>query len=163
MTLALTCVITTASSLLVSVWRAPILLVWNVSSSAPRGLYGVMPTAAVRRGDVVIARLGQGSALLAARRHYLPLGVPLVKRVAALDGDRVCAQGPIIRVNGQQVAVRRSADAAGRTLPWWTGCTALGLHDYFLLGDGPSSFDGRYFGIVRQQQIIGQAKLLLRR
>lgn len=160
--IGIVCALVGGCCLLTAAWQAPLLLVWNVSESVPRGLYWVTRGAPVERGDMVIARLPEGAALFAARRRYLPLGVPLVKRVAGTAGDRICAQGPTIRLNGWRVAVRRSADAHARPLPWRNGCGVLGANDYFLLGNQPSSFDGRYFGIIKHKQIIGRATLLWR-
>src|SRR3546814_4238719 len=81
-------------------------LVWNASASAPIGLYAVGAVAEVARGDMVIARLPGEFRMFAARRHYLPANVPLVKRVAAVPGDKVCAVGARIFVNGRLVASR---------------------------------------------------------
>ena len=63
---------------------APLLL-WNASASAPVGLYRVMSGAPIQRGDMVLVRTPDSVRDLAAERGYLPLNVPLVKRVAALD------------------------------------------------------------------------------
>src|SRR3546814_4504188 len=62
--------------------------VWNASASAPVGIYAVGDAAPLARGDMVIARVPDEYRMLAARRHYLPANVPLVKRVAAASGDR---------------------------------------------------------------------------
>lgn len=135
-------------------------LLWNASASAPIGLWSVAPNVPLRRGDMVVARLAAPWRDLAARRRYLPANVPLLKRVAAEPGDRVCAIGADIVVNGQRVAVRRSRDAAGRTLPWWGGCLILGNGAIFLLTDDPGSFDGRYFGPIGRGGIVGKARPL---
>lgn len=132
-------------------------LLWNASASAPVGLWRVVPGARVGHGDMVIARLGPPWRSLAARRHYLPANVPLLKRVAAMSGDRVCAFGPWIFVEGRVVAVRRGADRLGRPLPWWQGCTTLRDGAALLLMDDPASFDGRYFGPVDRHAILGKA------
>lgn len=140
------------------------LLVWNVSASAPVGLYGVRGMGDLARGDMVIARLPEGLRLFAARRGYLPLNVPLVKSVAAVPGDRVCAFGPAVSVNGRFVAGRFSSDMRGRDMPWWLGCVDLLDEDYLLLmPDSAASFDGRYFGISSGKDVIGEATLLWRR
>ncbi|MET3711744.1 conjugative transfer signal peptidase TraF [Sphingomonas trueperi] len=139
-------------------------LVWNASASAPIGLYAVDPRASVQAGDMVVARLPERWRVLAARRRYLPANVPLVKQVAAVAGDQVCAVGAHVRVNGRRVAERRSADGAGRPLPWWHGCIRLRQGQFFLLMPGsPASFDGRYFGPTEGAQVIGKAILLWRR
>jgi len=136
-------------------------LVWNASASAPIGLYRVQPLARVMRGEMVIARAPAGVRALAAQRHYLPTGVPLVKRIAGLPGDTVCAIGTVITINAQTVAQRRARDTAGRPLPWWTGCRRLAPHSVFLLmADAPGSFDGRYFGPTPTADLIGKARLL---
>lgn len=137
--------------------KPPPRLVWNVSASAPIGLYGVMPGAELRPGDMVVAWTPIGVRELAARRRYVPANVPLVKRVAAVPGDFVCAIGEQMVVNGSSIAVRSVRDGRGRPMPWWTGCRALKRSEYLLLMDAPASFDGRYFGPVDTRDIIGNA------
>ena len=133
-------------------------LVWNASASAPVGLYRVAPGVPLSRGDMVIARMPRSVEQLAAERRYVPRGVPLVKRVAGISGDIVCAQNRDISLNGRTVARRRQVDAAGRPLPAWRGCTELKPGAVFLLMSGsPNSFDGRYFGPTDAKYIIGKA------
>ena len=138
-------------------------LVWNASPSVPIGLYRLVPGAPIARGDLVVARLSAPWRTLAARRHYLPAGVPLVKRVAAVAGDRVCATGATIWRDGVAIARRRAADPRGRPLPRWHGCVRLQSGQLFLLAPRADSFDGRYFGVTESDQIIGRARLLWRR
>ncbi len=135
-------------------------LVWNASPSAPVGLYAVRPGAAPTRGAMVVARLPEPWRTLAATRHYLPANVPLVKRVAAVEGDRVCAIGATIEVDGRHVAVRKDVDRLGRQLPRWHGCRRLGHGQFLLLMPHADSFDGRYFGITDQSRILGTARLI---
>lgn len=131
-------------------------LVWNASASAPIGLYRVLPGKLVR-GDLVLVHTPDSVRQLAAERGYLPQNVPLVKRVAALDGDIVCAAGDVISVNGRVVAERLARDRLGRPLPTWTGCHLLDDGEVFLLMEGVSdSFDGRYFGQIPTTAIIGR-------
>lgn len=135
-------------------------LVWNVSASAPRGLYVVGRLDGVDVGDMVIARMPASWRRFAATRRYVPANVPLVKRVAAGQGDTVCASGRRILVNGRVIAERLMADGAGRLMPWWNGCTVLDAGTLFLLMDNPASFDGRYFGPITRGDIVGGARLL---
>ena len=97
-------------------------------------------------------------------RDYLPLTVPLVKRVAALSGAKVCAFGRAITIEGRHVADRLSFDRYGRSLPAWKGCRLLGADEVFLLmKEVPDSFDSRYFGPVPVAAVIGRlAPLWLR-
>jgi len=139
-------------------------LVWNASASAAVGLYAVTPGAPAEAGDMVIAWLPGRYRALAAQRRYLPANVPLVKRVAAIAGDEVCALEREVFVNGRKVAERLAADGEGRPMPWWEGCVRLRGHERFLLmTTNPASFDGRYFGVTGGSEIVGKARLLWRR
>lgn len=135
-------------------------LVWNASASAPIGLYAIGGRDAIERGDMVLARVPERLRPLAAERRYIPINVPLVKRVAAIPGDSVCAHGEEIFVNGRPIAERRGDDGMGRTMPWWSGCVALRDGALFLLMDDSGSFDGRYFGPTRRGDIISRVRLL---
>lgn len=142
-------------------WPPRAKLVWNSSSSSPVGLYSVSEPRGVGPGEMVVAWAPEGVRSLAAERRYLPLNVPLVKRVAASAGDRVCAIGEAILVNGTVEAFRRIEDPSGRPLPWWTGCEDLRDGELFLLApESAASFDGRYFGITRAREVVGRARLI---
>jgi type IV secretory pathway protease TraF len=147
-------------------WR----LAYNPSLSAPRGFYLLAPLArgvgasdvegvssVGSRGDAVLAWPPAAAAHLADHRHYVPLGVPLLKSVSAVFRDRVCRLGPAVTINGRFVAIARSADRADRLLPVWQGCRRLGRDELFLLGASPASFDSRYFGPVDQSMLIARA------
>jgi conjugative transfer signal peptidase TraF len=137
------------------------ILIWNASPSAPIGLYYVRHDGIIEPGDMVVAWPPLPARRLAAARHYLPFTVPLVKRVAAVEHDSVCADGELITIDGGWITVRRRADAQGRPLPWWQGCTLLGEGQLFLMmEEHPSSFDGRYFGVTEARDVIGKATLL---
>lgn len=130
-------------------------VVWNASASAPLGLYRVTH-GPIRRGAFVLAEAPSPARQLAAARGYLPLQVRLVKRVAAMAGNVVCAAGNAILIDGREVAKRLQRDSRGRPLPAWEGCRTLGPDEVFLLmAEVPDSFDGRYFGPISRDAIIG--------
>jgi len=131
-------------------------LVWNASASAPLGLYA-LNTDKPLRGDFVLVRPPPAIRDLAAERGYLPANVPMVKRIAASNGDRVCARGTTIFIDQIAVATRLARDRRQRSLPVWSGCRHLGQGDVFLLmARIPDSFDGRYFGVTQRTSIIGK-------
>lgn len=137
------------------------LLVWNASPSSPVGLYAVTSASGVRVGDMVAAWPPSPARKMAAARSYLPFHVPLVKQVAAVAGDRVCARQERILINGRPVALRRTRDPAGRPMPRWSGCRRLRPSELFLLSAaGPLAFDGRYFGVTGASELVGRARLL---
>src|SRR3546814_19934452 len=88
-------------------------------------------------------RISDWSSDVCSSDLYLPMNVPLVKRVAAYAGDRVCASGLGIFVNGRRVAERRVTDRMGRPMPMWEGCTVLRGRQLFLLMDHPRSEERR--------------------
>ena len=138
------------------------LLVWNASASSPIGLY-VVGSGNPRPGEMALAWAPPAARRLAALRHYLPYDVPLVKRVGAVAGARVCAKGPQVLIDGRLVAARLKRDRSGRSMPWWSGCRHLSCGDLFLLSRGVrDAFDGRYFGITHAGEVIGSARLIWR-
>ncbi len=142
---------------LLSIGRSVPLLVYNATASAPVGFYRVLPLSPLRKGDLVLAGTPTSVRLLAAERGYVPATVPLVKRVAALSGETVCAISHSITIEGRHVADQLLIDRLGRALPTWSGCRTLAQGEVFLLNeDVPDSFDGRYFGPVPISAIIGK-------
>jgi conjugative transfer signal peptidase TraF len=132
-------------------------LIWNATASAPTGLYALIERNDVKRGDLVLAFPPRDAQLLAATRGYLPLGVPVVKYVAALVGDRICVDGFRMVLNGKIVAQRLAMDSEGRALPAWSGCQTMGPDDVFLLNARVQhSFDSRYWGPVSRAAILGK-------
>lgn len=153
-------IVSTAIALSI-IWPPRPLLLWNASGSSPVGLYVVSPPAAVRVGAMIVAWPPPAARRIAAARSYLPYDVPLVKNVAAAEGDRVCASHGRILVNGRPAALRRRVDPSGRPMPWWSGCVRLRRGELFLLSRaGPLAFDGRYFGVTRASQVLGKARLI---
>ena len=133
------------------------LLIYNASASAPLGFYAVLPEKIFRRGDLLLVKTPASVKYLAAERHYLPLNVDLVKRVAAMQGDLVCAIDGVVSIGGRDVARQLQADRMGRPLPRWIGCQVMGPSELFLLMQGvPDSFDSRYFGPVPTRAVIGR-------
>lgn len=135
-------------------------LVYNATASVPVGYYRIIPLQQLARGQLVLIRTPQSVRDLADQRRYLPKSVPMLKTVAALAGDTVCAAGPSVSINGQVLAQRFERDHQGRPLPQWTGCQSLAPGDVFLLNAAPDSFDSRYFGVVKRDLILGQASPL---
>lgn len=134
-------------------------LIYNASASAPVGLYW-LDDRPVERGDYVLVRVPERVRALVVERGYLPPDVPLLKRVAGVDGDRLCRHRDRISVNGSPVATAKKRDGEGRDMPAWQGCRILIEQTLFLLQDHPHSFDGRYFGPMDRCLIIGRATRL---
>ena len=136
------------------------LIVWNATASAPIGFYRLQPVGEgpLRNGDLVLVWPDAASAQLYAERGYLPLGVPLLKRIAATAGQIVCEQDGMVSIDGRHVADALPADGRGRPLIPWRGCRPLRDGEVFLLmADVPASLDGRYLGPTSVGSVLGRA------
>jgi type IV secretory pathway protease TraF len=134
-------------------------LVWNATESAPIGFYTVSPGRQPGVGDLALVSPPPMLAGWLARRHYLPLGVPLIKHVAAAGGQQVCRSGATITIDRKVVAQALPRDRAGRTLPVWTGCRRLAVGEVLLLNPAArDSMDGRYFRQTARTDIIGTVR-----
>lgn len=107
----------------------------------------------VRLGSIVTLR-ADAVADAYARARGAGSDFRLLKRIAATAGNIVCGDGDLILIDGVR-AVRRRRDSGGRELPSWSGCQRLSDGQVLVLGDGPDSFDGRYFGVVASSDIEG--------
>jgi type IV secretory pathway protease TraF len=155
--LAVTCSPSSASPSSPRAADMPIKLIWNASASAPSASTRSLPPTARS------ARSGRRHAARAARRLHgrarlYRRGVPLLKRVLGLPGQRVCRTGRAITVDGVEMGDALERDRIGRDLPVWQGCRViarrrtlpheLGVRD---------SLDGRYFGPIPASSVIGRA------
>lgn len=131
-------------------------IVWNGSASVARGLYRIDP-GPVRTGDLVLTRLPAWADHLAWERGYYPPDIPVLKRIAAVQGDRICRLGERIFVNGAPVATAQITDSLGYEMPSWSGCRVLDADKILLINAHPGSFDGRYFGATDRSLVMGRA------
>jgi len=129
-------------------------LIYNHTPSVPPGWY-MRSADEIARGALVTVRARDVAPDYAAARSFTDRGDRFIKRIAANDGDSVCADGEAIRINDRTVAHRAMHDSQGRALPHWSGCRTLLSDEVFLMGDTPNSFDSRYFGPVFVADIEG--------
>lgn len=140
-------------------------LVYNPTDSVAVGWYRIDAPAhradALPVGSVVLARLPAAAAALAAQRGYLPAQVPLLKRVGAVAPQCVCVAGGEVRIDGVPVAAALRVDRMGRPLHAWPACRRLRPDELFLLSvTSPASYDSRYFGPIRVDDVLGVAHRL---
>lgn len=139
--------------------RLPDIILYNSSSSVPAGFY-VRTQEPPLLGSFVTVRARDVAPDYALTRDFTDAGDRFIKRVAAMPGAEVCAEGSVITIDGIVRAERAEMDRAGRPLPTWSGCRTL-RDEVFLLGDTPDSFDGRYWGPVPIRLIEGVWRPLL--
>lgn len=137
-------------------------VIYNPSDSVAVGWYRVDPPGhrigSLPVGSIVLTQLPDAVALFAAQRGYLPIGIPLLKRVGAVAPQEVCITDGSVRIDDVPVAVALLADRMGRSLRAWPGCRRLRSGELFLLSTtNPGAFDSRYFGPVDASAVLGVA------
>ena len=143
--------------LLSTIGRTTPRYIWNASNSVPIGLYRVQPVTRLSVTDLVAVQPPDLLAAFLDLNGYLPIGLPMVKRVLALPGQKVCRNGLTIAVDGIDVGDARERDGRGRPLPSWSGCRVVAESDVFVMNwQSEDSFDGRYFGPLPASAVIGR-------
>lgn len=138
--------------------RANPILVWNASASVPIGFYAVQPLDTPNVGDLVVLEPPSPLDDWLLEHGYLGADVLLIKHIAALPGQRVCRIGVTVSIDGETVATAKARDRFDRPLPVWQGCQRLTNDQIFFLNpDTEASLDGRYFGPLPRDTIIGCA------
>jgi conjugative transfer signal peptidase TraF len=133
-------------------------LIWNASASTPIGLYLIRPVGRVEVTDIVAVDAPEPLAAFLEQRGYLTRGVPLLKRVVGLPGQRVCRIGRTITVDRRPMGAALDRDRRGRELPVWRGCRRIATGEVFLMNrQVRDSLDGRYFGPLPAASVIGRA------
>jgi conjugative transfer signal peptidase TraF len=132
--------------------------IWNASSSVPIGLYRVQATTRLAVTELVAVQPPDLLAAFLDLNGYLPIGVPMLKRVLALPGQTVCRNGLKIAVDGVDVGEARERDGRNRPLPAWHGCRVIADGDVFVMNwQSADSLDSRYFGPLPASAVIGRA------
>jgi conjugative transfer signal peptidase TraF len=132
--------------------------IWNASNSVPIGLYHVQPAIRLTVTELVAVQPPDLLAAYLDLNGYLPIGVPMLKRVLALPGQTVCRNGLTVAVDGIDIGDARERDGRGRPLPAWHGCCVIAEGDVFVMNwQSEDSLDGRYFGPLPASAVIGKA------
>jgi len=138
----------------------PVLL-YNPSESAPIGWYKLDKHSDIKAGDMVAVYASEWARNLADERRYIPYDNPLIKRVVAIGGDRVCRKNNRISVPNYPDIIVRERDSSGREMPVWSECRILMPGEFFIISaSNVAGFDSRYFGPVGPDNILGKVKYL---
>ncbi|KWV49275.1 S26 family signal peptidase [Bradyrhizobium macuxiense] len=155
----LTVMCSAAVTLVVAIALEPLpLYIWNASASVPIGLYRLRSVKRFHVTELVAVQPPEPLATFLDLNGYLPLRVPMLKRVLALPGQTVCRRGATIAVDGIVMGEATDRDGHGRPLPKWSGCRVVGEGELFLMNwQSSDSLDGRYFGSLPASAVIGRA------
>ena len=132
-------------------------IVYQHTPSMPEGFYFIYDGNHYAEDDIVMIKPDQAVMQLILSRGYITKAMPLLKTVAASDGDYVCFHKHHVIINKKRYPLYE-LDKEGNKLPKINFCSHLKTGQYFVLGSGSErSFDSRYFGIINQEQILGRA------
>lgn len=133
--------------------RAGPLALYNITPSEPRGWY--LRTA----GEPVVGKLVAFRPPAEADRYLRSHGdsaPTILKTVVATERADVCTLGGVLRIEGRPRASIADRDDKGGPLPHWQGCRRLNSQELFVFSDRvPNSFDSRYYGPIRRDQVVG--------
>ncbi len=153
--LVMGCVLT---AIVVAQMKTP-LLIWNTTSSLPKGFYKVEP--GYTYGDIVAFDIPEHFRPLVQERGWIPLYDRLLKQIVGRAGDTICIHQTDITLNGQWFGNTSLTDSRGRPMPQLDGChTVRDGHLWVMLKDNPLSLDSRYFGEVDEATVYGKANLV---
>lgn len=128
---------------------APLLAVHNPSPSMPMGWYLRVPL------EPAVGRIVVIDPPAAAQAVGWPADVRLIKPVAAVGGDRVCAEGVSLKINLTFVS-GINVRVGDRLIPVWPDCRILEDDELFLLAPArDDSVDSRIYGPVRRHDVLG--------
>jgi len=77
------------------------------------------------------------------------------KQVAGVHGDHVVIKGDEIYINDQHVSTLYLRQKLGRPPGYFDRDLIIPENQLLLLGTEPHSYDGRYWGFISSQQILG--------
>lgn len=139
-------------------------IIWNASASVPIGFYRLTPERDPPLASLVAITPPQRLVRWMVECGYLGEDVSLLKHVVGKPGARVCRVGNVVSVDARPIATARASDRLGRPLPVWQGCRTLRDDELFLLNPAhPDSLDGRYFGPLPADAVLGRAHPILTR
>lgn len=151
-------ILLTLQLLVLALQKAGYGITYTKSSSMPQGWYFVIPAKNLQRHDMVVFLPPKNTRDFLSQHHWGPKSYLLLKYVMGLPGDFVCKQNHYLWINQQKIASILIFYAPNKKLPQNNFCGRLTSDEYLLLSTKiKRSFDGRYFGPIKYDNIIGKA------
>ncbi|NTW84019.1 MAG: S26 family signal peptidase [Chlorobiaceae bacterium] len=132
------------------------IFIYNYTESLPRGIYLLHP-GFFKKGDIVAFRPSGIAARIIEERKYLGKGEFLMKHIVGFPGDSVCTDNGMLSVNGENFGGIKDVDRQGKPLPRYGFCGRLKEGYIVAIKGMNSSFDSRYYGPIKSENIIGVA------
>jgi conjugative transfer signal peptidase TraF len=124
----------------------------NLSPSVPTGIWRIVEGGHEKGGYAAVSPNAHYGYSLAVERSYLPGFSPMLKRVAAAEGDVIDydEEEKAVTVNGEYIMMTEiiSRDTEGRPLPRASFPVTLERGQVWLSSENIRGYDSRYFGPV---------------
>ena len=133
------------------------LIIFNATDSLPHGLYLVVQKSLYERGDLVVFSVPKAVQNLVRQRRWLPDGAYLIKPIAGESGDVLSTKTGRCFVNSVDFGPVETVDRSGQPLPVFSISRRLQKDEIAVVNPSPRSFDSRYFGPIKERDIIGVA------
>lgn len=135
----------------------------NPSKSLTRGIYKLYPPVDIKQGDIVVFKIPKELKDYCKHRGYiLNRTETLMKKVAAFSSDKIEIKDQEIFINNISWGKIYRVDSKYRNLPQLKTEEVIPNKNEFLpLVKTDGSFDGRYFGAIKKQEIQAKAELFL--
>lgn len=132
---------------------------YNISSSVPKGIYKLENVDTIKKNQMVYIKIPYNARDIIWNREYLPKGIDtLIKYVKGIPGDTIEILDNKLYINNIFEGNIKKVDSEGNILPSELPQKyVLKENEYILLGSDDNSYDSRYFGIVRKNQILKKA------
>jgi len=133
----------------------------NETPSEPKGIYRLIRRApgAYQRGMYVIFPVPAEFRAVVYGRGWLRDGIPMLKEILGMPGDRVCITRDALRINERYIGPVFERDGRGLALPQTQGCFVVPEGYLFPASQHlANSFDGRYFGAIPINDVTGEAR-----
>jgi conjugal transfer pilin signal peptidase TrbI len=146
-----------ATGILADKFKKNVLLAYDQQriGCLPWGLYtGSYHFDTVERGDLV--------AFKATSLPPLADGSVVIKVAAGRAGDVVEIKEGVLTINGRVMGdLRYGARRLNKPVTAWDKRYTIGPNEYFMLGSEYRSYDSRYWGVIKREQIIAKMHVVL--
>ncbi|MGO9145832.1 MAG: S26 family signal peptidase [Desulfomonilia bacterium] len=130
-------------------------IMFQITPSLPKGIYRIDHPERIERGMICVFDIPHNVYGLMKTRGWLPehLKFYLTKPVVAIQGDIVDVSSAGLYINGRYSGPVKQYDSQGLPLPRIYRKYVLRQGEYFFASTYHNSFDSRYFGTVRKENI----------
>lgn len=131
----------------------------NISPSIPKGIYKLKKVEDLKKGNVVYIEIPDNAKDIIWGREYLPKHINyLVKYIQGVPKDLIEVKNNKLFINNEFKGNIQNFDKQGKKLKSELPKKyTLKENEYLLLGSDDNSYDSRYFGVVKKEQILKEA------